>query len=130
MGHATRSRLAAQAPGAAPPRPAAGGARRPPPPPGPRGARPPPGGRPPIVAGPALGGLLFAVRPELVYSVAAGLLAAALVATAALRDPAATRVAIAERAPGLVSVLEGLRFVRATPILLGAITLDLFAVLF
>ena len=33
-------------------------------------------------------------------------------------------------APAVESVLEGLRFVRRTPILLGAILLDLLAVLF
>ena len=36
----------------------------------------------------------------------------------------------AEQAPTLHHALEGLRFIRRRPILLGAISLDLFAVLF
>jgi MFS family permease len=82
-----------------------------------------------VIIGPAIGGLLFAVRAELVYGVAAALLGVALAATLALPRP--TVAAIAERkAAGLGSVLDGIRFIRRTPVLLGAISLDLFAVLF
>ncbi len=81
-----------------------------------------------MVAGPALGGLLFSIRPELVYAVAAILLAAGAVAMLASheRGEAAAR----SRSPGLGSVLAGIRFIRRTPVMLGAISLDLFAVLF
>ena len=81
-----------------------------------------------MVAGPALGGLLFSIRPELVYAVAALMLAAGAVAMLASheRGEAAARA----RSPGLGSVLEGIRFIRRTPVMLGAISLDLFAVLF
>jgi MFS family permease len=79
-----------------------------------------------IVAGPAVGGILFAVRAELVYVVAVVLFGLALVSVAALREPRAVPVTGAE---GLASVLEGLRFIRRTPVMLGAITLDLVAVL-
>jgi MFS family permease len=91
------------------------------------------------VSGPALGGLLYGVSPSLVYLLAAGacLVAAALVmamhpAQAADVAPAATDGESSPRGQGadLHSVLEGLRFVRHTPILLGAILLDLLAVLF
>jgi MFS family permease len=84
-----------------------------------------------VIAGPAVGGLLFALRPELVYVVAVALLAVGFVATLALprrvvaADPAAPRPL-----PGLSGVLDGIRFIRGTPVLLGAIALDLFAVLF
>ena len=44
-----------------------------------------------VVAGPAVGGLLFAVRPELVYGVATGLFAAGLAFTLALRAPKVER---------------------------------------
>jgi MFS family permease len=81
-----------------------------------------------VVAGPALGGVLFTIRPEIVYGVAAALFVVALGCTAGLR--VGGRVAAAERAPGLESLLEGIRFVRRTQVLLGAIALDLFAVLF
>ena len=80
------------------------------------------------VAGPALGGLLFAAAPELPYVVGGGLFVASIFATLALHEGRAP--ADAEPSPGLGAMLDGLRFVRDTPILLGAISLDLFAVLF
>jgi MFS family permease len=95
------------------------------------------------VSGPALGGLLYGVSPSLVYLLAAGacLIAAALVMAMHPAQAADVAVAVAESArpdddeaepqgADLHSVLEGLRFVRRTPILLGAILLDLLAVLF
>jgi MFS family permease len=81
-----------------------------------------------VVAGPAVGGLLFAVRPEVVYATAAGLFAVGFACTLALRVPTAFRRE--EPVPGLASVLAGIRFIRRTPVMLGAISLDLFAVLF
>jgi MFS family permease len=82
-----------------------------------------------VVAGPALGGLLFSVRPELVYATAAGLFGVALLSALAIRRSDAA-IAGAELAPRFASLLAGVRFVRTTPILFGAILLDLFAVLF
>ncbi len=82
------------------------------------------------IGGPALGGVLFAVQPELVYATGAGLLAAAAACTVALREPPVDRRASARPTPSLASLLGGISFVRQTPVLLGAITLDLFAVLF
>jgi len=80
------------------------------------------------IGGPALGGLLFAVKPESVYAVAAGL---ALLAMAAVSVMHAGRAAAADdESPGLQSVLAGVRLIRRTPVMLGAISLDLFAVLF
>jgi Transmembrane secretion effector len=80
-----------------------------------------------VIGGPALGGLLFAIHPELVYGVSAAfslLSVAAIVAMRAGRDGAGGG------SPDLASVLGGVRLVRRTPVLLGAISLDLFAVLF
>ncbi len=90
------------------------------------------------VLGPALGGVLYAGSPVLVYLLAAGmcLIAAGCVVTVRAQAPGAPGPAVASSAaaspepPGLERVLEGLRFVRRTPILLGAILLDLLAVLF
>jgi MFS family permease len=79
------------------------------------------------VSGPAVGGLLFAVRPELVYAVAAALLLAAAVLVLTVRHP---EVVSSGSAPRLESVLQGVRLIRRTPVLFGAISLDLFAVLF
>ncbi len=78
------------------------------------------------VAGPALGGLLFAVRPESVYATSLGLAAAALAGALAMR---AGRERASDDVPGLDSVLAGVRLIRRTPVMLGAISLDLFAVL-
>jgi MFS family permease len=82
------------------------------------------------VAGPAVGGGLFAVDAELVYVVAAALLGLAVVGALAIGERAVERAPVGERPPTLESLLGGIRLIRATPVLLGAITLDLFAVLF
>jgi MFS family permease len=79
------------------------------------------------VIAPALGGLLFAIQPELVYLVAVALAVAALGCVLALRSG---REPAAEAAVGLDEVLAGVRLIRRTNVLLGAISLDLFAVLF
>jgi MFS family permease len=80
-----------------------------------------------VICGPALGGLLFAVHPELVYAIAAVFSILALGAILALR---AGRDGAGAGSPDVASVLGGVRLVRRTPVLLGAISLDLFAVLF
>ena len=82
------------------------------------------------VVGPALGGVLYPLAPGLVYAVAAGMCLAAAASVAAIRHEAARTGAQGERAPGIDSVLEGIRFVGRTPVLFGAILLDLLAVLF
>ncbi|HET9289185.1 MAG TPA: MFS transporter [Gaiella sp.] len=80
-----------------------------------------------VIGGPALGGLLFALHPELVYAVSAAFSLVALAAVLALH---AGREGLGAGSPDLRSVLGGVRLVRRTPVLLGAISLDLFAVLF
>jgi predicted MFS family arabinose efflux permease len=79
-----------------------------------------------IILGPALGGLAYIVGPALVYGLAAAGFAVAglLVALIRIELPAPAR----ER-PSLASLFGGFAFVRRHPILLGAISLDLFAVL-
>jgi MFS family permease len=81
-----------------------------------------------FAGGPALGGLLFAARPELAYGTAAALLACGFISIIGVREP---REAV-DKAPavGVDDLLAGFRFIRRTRVLLGAITLDLFAVLF
>jgi MFS family permease len=83
------------------------------------------------VVGPALGGLLYPLSPGVTYGVAAGMCLVAAGCVAAMRhSPAADAAQSIRSAPGLASVLAGIRFVRHTQILLGAILLDLMAVLF
>ena len=81
------------------------------------------------IAGPVLGGLLFAIRPELVYAVGAGLLVASALLVLGIAHPHSVE-RIAGEAPRLESVLAGIRYIRSTRIILGPISLDLFAVLF
>jgi MFS family permease len=87
------------------------------------------------VVGPAIGGLIYGISPSLVYAVAAGACLAAVGCVLAIHPAVAADTTEdssgPERRPAdLHSVLEGLRFVRHTPVLLGAILLDLMAVLF
>jgi MFS family permease len=83
-----------------------------------------------VVVGPAVGGLIFAARPELVYVAAAGLFAVSLAAMLAVRRRESVREVAGDPPPGLESLVAGVRFVLKSRMLLGAISLDLFAVLF
>jgi MFS family permease len=83
-----------------------------------------------VVTGPAVGGLLFAVRPEAAYAAGAVLMLAAAAIAATIRPRAVEQAPPAILGTRLGSLLAGLRFVRRTPVLLGAISLDLVAVLF
>jgi MFS family permease len=84
------------------------------------------------VLGPALGGVIYGVSPTVVYLLGAGVCAISTVAVLAMsRGQAADAAKTQGDGPGsLDSVVEGLHFVGRTQILLGAILLDLLAVLF
>ena len=80
-----------------------------------------------VIMGPVLGGFLYLGGPRLVYGVVAALLALSIVLMLFVRSRSAP---LAPAAPAsLGRVLEGLQFVRSRPVILGAISLDLFAVL-
>lgn len=79
------------------------------------------------VLGPAMGGLLYAVVPALPYLVAVVLLAVSVVMIALIRPR--PRPDVDRTAPPMRQIREGLRFVWHDRFLLGAISLDLFAVL-
>ena len=81
-----------------------------------------------VIVGPMIGGPLYGVlgSPVPVYAGAAAATLAALALIAAIRMPADRRP---HPAASLESVLGGLRYIRRTPLVLGAISLDLFAVL-
>jgi len=83
-----------------------------------------------VVVGPAIGGLLFAIRPEVVYATAVALMVLAAAAAARMSPRAVEGAPVEIVGTRLGSLLAGLRFVRRTPVLLGAISLDLVAVLF
>src|SRR4051812_25989863 len=81
------------------------------------------------IGGPVIGGLLFAVEPEAVYIAAIVLLVTSSVMLFPIKRPE-----IVERLepppPKLDTLLGGIRFIRSSPMILGALTLDLFPVLF
>jgi hypothetical protein len=80
------------------------------------------------VIGPMLGGLVYGVSgADTVYATATATSLAALALIAALDSP--PRPDTAEGARKRSSLLDGVRYVRRNPIVLGAISLDLFAVL-
>ena len=87
------------------------------------------GGQISTIAGPSVGGLLFAIRPEAVYATGIVLLVTSSLLLLRMTRPEVA-VRIGPEPPRLESLLGGIRLIRATPIILGAITLDLFAVLF
>jgi MFS family permease len=81
-----------------------------------------------MVAGPALGGLLVAVQARVAYGVQATLMLAGLICLAQVRPR--PRPGPADAGPVLHGLFEGVRFVFREKVVLGALSLDLFAVLF
>ncbi|MGH7309040.1 MAG: MFS transporter [Candidatus Rokuibacteriota bacterium] len=78
------------------------------------------------IVGPALGGVLYGFSPTVTYVVIAALVILAALGAALIRG---RRVA-GEREPvTLETVLSGVAFIRHRPVLLGTMSLDLFAVL-
>jgi len=81
-----------------------------------------------MVLGPALGGVLVGWGGKgLAYAVAAAMAVLAVAALALLRAQEAPPPAT--RAPIFASIAEGARFVLSTPVMLGAMALDMFSVL-
>ena len=78
------------------------------------------------IVGPALGGLLYALGPATVYSVVAALILVATLLIAAVHDvhPPSPREALTS-----ASLFSGVAFILRRRLLLGALSLDLFAVL-
>jgi len=79
------------------------------------------------ILGPACGGVLYGVGPSAVYLACfIGFLAAAsLVVSIPLRAKPVSRAPVT-----FESVFSGIAFIRRDPVILGALSLDLFAVLF
>ena len=78
-----------------------------------------------VIGGPALGGLIYAVSPSYVYATCAVLLCVGLLLTLQVHY----RHVVSAQTASWASVFAGLRFVMHRRELLGAISLDLFAVL-
>ncbi len=78
------------------------------------------------ISGPALGGLLYIAGPAVVYGVSAAMLLVAVALILATRPRPVTMV---RRSMSWSTLLAGAAFIRSRPEILGAISLDLFAVL-
>ena len=78
------------------------------------------------IAGPALGGILYVLGPWLVYGTGTGLMLAGFIFIASMRG----QWKVKNSSAGWSGLLEGVRFVFAKKAILGAVSLDLFAVLF
>ncbi|HVA55105.1 MAG TPA: MFS transporter [Gammaproteobacteria bacterium] len=79
-----------------------------------------------MIIGPALGGFLYVAGPGVVYTVS-GLLF--LTASFLMWRLKTDRPRVSREPPTLRSVFAGITFIRHRPVVLGAISLDLFAVL-
>lgn len=78
------------------------------------------------IAGPAMGGLLYGLSPEVAYGVAASLLVLAGVMVAMIPKPAQVRQ---NQAKSLETLLGGFRYIFSNRVVLGAMSLDMFAVM-
>jgi len=79
-----------------------------------------------VITGPALGGLLYVPGPAFVYGTAAAIFLVAGVVIGSIRRPRPVR----QREPvTLAFMLGGFRYIRRRRVVLGAISLDLFATL-
>src|SRR5215207_11191546 len=77
------------------------------------------------IAGPAIGGVLYAFGPVVVYASCAVLF---LVSALLMNFVQYERTIRERKAATWASVLAGITFIRHQPLVLGAISLDLFAV--
>ena len=82
------------------------------------------------ILGPVLSGLLYAIDPWVAYFAASSLRFVGALMFFALRFIRPPDPSISGNRPTFRTAIEGLLFIRRTPILLAAISLDLFAVLF
>lgn len=78
------------------------------------------------IVGPAVGGLLYAVGPGVVYSGCAVLFSISALLVSMLNIE---RVTTERKAVTWASLVAGITFIRSQPLVLGAVSLDLFAVL-
>ncbi|MFN3350417.1 MFS transporter [Pseudorhodoplanes sp.] len=79
------------------------------------------------IAGPAVGGLLYVISPTLVYALSAALFFGASILIALIRID---QVAPKREKVDFAALFVGIAFIRNNPLILGATSLDMFAVLF
>jgi MFS family permease len=79
-----------------------------------------------VIGGPAVGGLLYAINPVLVYALCCALY---LTSSVLISLVTAERTATSREPLSLAVLFAGFRYMRHNPVVLGVITLDLFAVI-
>ncbi len=80
-----------------------------------------------VIGGPALGGALIAISSIAAFATAAAVALIAVGAFSVLRLPANVR---STESRGWATILAGFAYIRSKPVVFGAISLDMFAVLF
>ena len=83
-----------------------------------------------MIIGPAISGFLYSLDQSLPYATTAVLSCLGIMSFMRVKLPIAKNLESRDSSKTLRSAMEGLYFIRRTPILLAAISLDLFAVLF
>ncbi len=83
-----------------------------------------------MIVGPAMSGFLYAAAPWIAYATSASLIGLGIILISQIKLKIISDQPAKTERPTLHSAMEGLRFIFRTPILLAAISLDLFAVLF
>src|SRR5690606_205833 len=78
------------------------------------------------IVGPVAGGLLYGLSPEVAYGVAALLMTASAIFVFVIPKPAQHTM---QEQPSLSALFDGFRYIWREKIVLGAVSLDLFAVL-
>lgn len=78
------------------------------------------------IVGPVAGGLLYGVSPWLAYGVAGALVVLALISVSMIKAPAQKPH---DQETSITTLLAGFRYIWGEKVVLGAISLDLFAVL-
>ena len=83
-----------------------------------------------IIAGPVAFGFAFVADPALPYLLSAAALACSVAIVSSVPPSGVRRLGTAGARQAVADARDGLRFIRRSPILFGAMGLDLFAVLF
>lgn len=80
-----------------------------------------------MIAGPSIGGAMYAVHPDAAYALCTTLFLVALIGAMSIR-PVAQPAMVRDRKP-IRQMIDGLSYVRKNRLVLATITLDLFAVM-
>jgi MFS family permease len=81
------------------------------------------------IVGPALGGALYVLGPQVAYGACFALSVLVAILFAMIRAPLAVRQSRPDGTTAMERAKEGIAYVKNRPIILGAVSLDLFAVL-